>query len=401
MRLSATVFLMIFFTISTFCQTNDSTRINSLNSAERLLASYNKFTLGGYGEVHYNQPLVKSQKNNGVMDVHRMVMLLGYNFNAKTQFISEIEFEHVSEVFIEQAFLQYKLKSYLNFRAGLMLIPMGIVNEFHEPISFNGVERPVIDTRISPTTWREIGVGITGTLLSASMKYQLYLVNGFNGYDGEARLNGRDGFRNARQKGAESYISAPNITGKIEYYGLRGLNTGLSGYFGKTQSKLYNGIDKDDKSALAKADSSIAGIAMAGLDARYQNGGFQMWGQLYYTVISNSGQYNEFTTNGGLPNDLGSAMYGYYLEAGYDLMKFCPRSTMELILFARYENYNTHYSTANDLQKNMAYENHVITGGLTLRLAKGAVVKADMQFMKSPVAEKYSKIFNAGVGVMF
>jgi hypothetical protein len=111
-----------------------------------------------------------------------------------------------------------------NFKGGLLLIPMGIVNEYHEPTTFNGVERPLIENRITPTTWREIGFGITGTVLPASLKYQAYVVNGFNGYDGDANLTGSKGFRSGRQKGAESYISSPSFTGKIEYFGIRGLN---------------------------------------------------------------------------------------------------------------------------------------------------------------------------------
>jgi hypothetical protein len=328
-------------------------------------------------------------------------MLLGYSFNSKTQFISEIEFEHVSEVYIEQAFLQYKFKSFLNLRAGLILIPMGIINEYHEPVAFNGVERPAIDTRISTTTWREIGIGVTGSILPASMKYQLYLVNGFNGYDSEARLNGESGFRNGRQKGAESYISTPNITGKIEYYGIRGLNAGLSGYFGKTQSRLLDGIDKDDKAAMTRADSSVVGIGMLGLDARYQTGGLHLRGQLYYTAVSNTTQYNEFTALNETPNDLGSGLVGYYIEAGYDLLNFKTDSKAELVVFARYENYNTHFSTTNGLPNNKAYDNEIITSGITLKLAKGAVMKSDIQFLRSAAASDYAIVLNAGVGVMF
>ena len=331
------LFGFILISNSILAQPGDSSSIPYQNSADRLLSSDTRLILGGYGEVHYNQPLNSGVKDNGALDVHRMVMLLGYNFNSKTQFITEIEYEHVSEVFIEQAFLQYKFRNFLNFRAGLMLIPMGIVNEYHEPVTFNGVERPVIDTRISPTTWREIGVGVTGNISAISLKYQLYLVNGFNGYDGNANLNGRNGLRNGRQKGAESYISAPNVSGKIEYYGFRGLNLGISGYFGKTQSTLYNGLIKGDKSALASADSSVTGIAMTGVDARYRKGGLQLRGQFYYTRLSNTEAYNQFTASDGLYNDLGSAMLGYYFEAGYDVLHNLPNSETELILFGRYE----------------------------------------------------------------
>ena len=160
-----------------FAQGLDSISNVYTNTADNLLLKDNKLVVGGYGEVHYNQPLQSGVRNNGTLDVHRVVMLFGYNFSNKTQFVTELEFEHVKEVYVEQAFLQHKLNSYINFRGGLMLIPMGIINEYHEPTTFNGVERPLIDKYIAPSTWREIGFGVTGNVLPASIKYQLYVVS--------------------------------------------------------------------------------------------------------------------------------------------------------------------------------------------------------------------------------
>ncbi|MDP2889325.1 MAG: hypothetical protein Q8P34_10245, partial [Bacteroidota bacterium] len=286
---------LLLATVFTQAQTQEQTKPEYQNIADKLLTSNSKLTIGGYGEVHYHQPLSSENRRNGELDVHRMVMLFGYQFSDRTQFITELEFEHVSEVYVEQAFLQHKINKSINFRAGLLLIPMGIVNEYHEPTTFNGVERPLVDNKISPTTWREIGFGLSGTIQPANLKYQAYLVNGFNGYDGAAKLNGNNGLRSGRQKGASSYISAPNFSAKVEYYGIRGLNIGLSGYLGDTQSKLYNGIAKDNEAALAKADSSVVGVSMIGVDARYTLKGLQLRGQLYRVGLSNTDQYNQFT----------------------------------------------------------------------------------------------------------
>ena len=108
-----------------------------------------------------------------------MVLLFGYRFNERVQFITEIEFEHVKEVYVEQAFINYNLTDGLNLRAGLMLIPMGIINEFHEPTTFNGVERPSLDNAIVPTTWREIGIAASGRWDALALRYQAYIFNGF------------------------------------------------------------------------------------------------------------------------------------------------------------------------------------------------------------------------------
>jgi len=304
-------------------------------------------------------------------------------------------------VYVEQAFLQHKINKSINFRAGLLLIPMGIVNEYHEPTTFNGVERPLVDSKINPTTWREVGFGLSGTIQPANLKYQAYLVNGFNGYDGTAKLNGNGGLRSGRQKGASSYISSPNFTAKVEYYGIRGLNVGLSGYLGDTQSKLYNGIAKDNEAALAKADSSVVGVSMIGVDARYSLKGLQLRGQLYRVGLSNTDQYNQFTKKGAALNDLGSAMNGYYIEAGYNVFRPFEKINYELVPFVRLEGYDTHAEVSDNIVKNKLYKNSVITTGLTLKLAQGAVLKTDLQFVKPDGADSYSKVFSAGLGVMF
>lgn len=391
---------MLLFAGLLSAQTGEKENVYN-NSAEKLLRTDGNLTIGGYGEIHYNQPLNSGEFNNGKLDVHRMVVLLGYRFNERTQFISEIEFEHVSEVYIEQAFLQYKINDYINFRGGLLLIPMGIINEYHEPTTFNGVERPLIDNKISPTTWREIGFGLSGAIIPVSVRYQAYLINGFNGYDGAARLNGKNGLRSGRQKGANSYINSPNFSGKVEYYGIRGLNVGLSAYFGNTQSTLYSGLDKNDEGLKASADSSLVGVSMLGIDGRYSVVGIQLRAQYYLTKLSNTSQYNNFTSNEGVPNDLGSSMTGFYLEAGYDVFSAVSSISSQLIPFVRLEGYNTHKTVEDGLVKNPAYNNAIITSGLTWKITPGAVIKTDLQFVKAESDTEFSKVFNAGIGVMF
>jgi hypothetical protein len=174
----------------------------------------------------------------------------------------------------------------------------------------------------------------------------------------------------------------------------------LSGYFGDTQSTLYDGIDKDDDAALARADSSVVGIAMIGLDARYYIKGLQLRGQLYRMHLSNTGEYNSFTAKSGVPNDLGSLMTGYYVEAGYNVLRFVEKTETELIPFVRLEGYDTHADVSGIARKD-AYRKFAVTSGLTLKLARGAVLKSDLQLVKSGDSDSYDKVFNMGLGVMF
>ncbi len=398
----------LVFIIFSFClikataQEKDSISGTYMNSAEIMLNSKPGLTIGGYGEVHYNQPVTNGQFDLGTLDAHRLIMFLGYNFTVKTQFVSEIEFEYARELWVEQMFLQHKLSKYANFRAGILLIPMGIINEYHEPTTFNGVERPFIDNKISPSTWREIGMGISGNVWQVKSKYQIYIVNGFNGFDaGVAMFSGSKALREGRQKGSKAYVAAPAITGKIEFYGISNLNIGFSGYLGKSHSRLYQKLDKGNKALTEKADSSVVGISMFGADVRYSLKGLKLAGQFYYTSLSNTTEYNIFTKKNGINNDLGSAMIGYYIELGYNVFRHFKPIKSELTPFVRYEVYDTHHKIEKQFQKNDSYKNTVITTGLTYALTKGAVIKGDIQFVKSKVETAYNKVFNAGFGIMF
>lgn len=383
-------------------QPGDTLNAQYMNSADIMLADKPGLSIGGYGEVHYNQPLVNNQFSPGTLDAHRMVMFLGYSFSGRTQFVSEIEIENAKETWVEQMFIQHRLNKFLNIRAGILLVPMGITNEYHEPVTFNGVERPLIDTRIAPTTWREIGFGFTGNYLPAKTKYQFYLVNGFNGYDaGAGVFSGSKALREGRQKGSKATISSPAFTGKIEFYGIKNLNIGLSGYFGESQTRLYSKLNRDSVALVQRADSSVVGISMIGLDVRYNNAGFILKGQFYYSSISNTDQYNVFTATNGKNNDLGSAMIGYYAEIGYNLFRPFSGIRKELVPFVRYEACNTHHSVKDPVVRNRSYDNTVITTGLTFLLARGVVVKTDLQFVKSASEKAFSKVFNAGFGIMF
>jgi hypothetical protein len=393
-------FLFLFIVSSILAHTQqDSLQNAPLNMALSIVNNKDghPLTVGVYAQIDYNQGIGNSFRENGSLDVHRLVNFLGYRFNDKTHFVTE--FEHVNEVTVEQAFLNYAIRPSLSVRAGLMLIPMGIVNEYHEPTTFNGVERPNLDAKIIPTTWREIGVGLFGRVNEASLSYQVYVVNGFLSYNGNGVLRGDDGLRKGRQKGAQSIISHPNFSAKVDHYGIRGLKMGIAGYAGRSQSTLYGQIDLQDEAGRMQADSSTVGVLMTGFDFRYRNKGFMSRGQIIYSKLSDTRAYNAYTGS-----DLGSEMLGYYFELGYDLLTLFTKKqeVKELILFSRYENYDTHHQVAEGIQRNNAFNRTDITTGLTFRVAKGAVFKGDYQYFtnRSSSNDPLGQL-NLGIGVWF
>ena len=382
--LTLTILVSTFGFSQSISPDSTSTKNQQQNAAQTILTNNlpKGVTVGGYAQVDYNQP----EGDNGNLDVHRLVMLLGYKFNDKVQFVTEIEYEHVKELYVEQAFLQYTIADNVNLRGGLMLVPMGIVNEYHEPTTFNGVERPNVDKSIIPSTWREIGLGVSGKFDEASLRYQAYIFNGFASVNGTNVLGGSNGLRNGRQKGAESTINTPNLSAKVDYYGIQGLRLGLSGYSGRSQAE-------DD---IQEVDGADVGISMIGLDARYINKRFSARGQYIHAKLSDTEDYNTlYETN------LGSELKGWYTEVAFNLLPL--NKEQKLDAFVRYEQYDTHASTIDaGIDRNLAYNRNEWTTGLNYHIAPGAVVKADYQILDNASEGNESKgQFNLGFGVWF
>jgi len=369
------IFLLASFVYGQDQYNSASTQLNNLLSTEKGLS------IGGYGEITYNN--IEGSSTPAEIDVQRLVMLFAYKFDDRTSFVTEIEYEHVKEVYVEQAFINYAVADGVNLRGGLMLVPMGIINEYHEPTTFNGVERPSLDSKIVPTTWREMGIGVSGRINNASIRYQAYLMNGFLSYGDSYKLRGSDGLRKGRQKGAESVGSDANFAGRIEYYGLPKLKLGVSYYAGNTQTTA------------PEMSNTQIGLSMFGLDYRYINGRLSSRGQFISASLKDTEAYNLAGNK-----DLGSAMGGYYIEGAYNLLPLDSRQKLDL--FLRYEDFNTHQKTAGALIANDAFHRNETTFGLSYHLASGAVFKADYQ-SKGTAVEGSDAIgqFNIGLGVFF
>jgi hypothetical protein len=328
------------------------------------------------------------------MDVHRLVTLFGYQFDRKTQFVTEIEVEHVKEIFIEQAFLKHRLSKSINLKAGLLLIPMGFINESHEPTFFYTVERPLLDKNIIPSTWSEIGMGISGLIHSKSIKYQLYLVNNPLGYNGAATINAKKGIRSARQKGAESLISSlPALSAQLEYFGLDNTKIGLSLYHGKTNTSLLEEYSTDlSPEADAIIDSSTVKMTMATLHSSFNRGQFTARAQYTLSSFANTDEYNEYTGS-----DVPELMHGYYILFAYDLLR---REKLSLEPFIRLEHLNNQLKLGRELIEDPALEQNIYSFGLNYKPNPGVVFKLDYQIFKVAQGQDYQQL-NAGVGVWF
>ena len=190
--------------------------------------------IGGYGELTLNAPSI----GQSVIDLRRLVLFVGHNFNERIRFYSELEVEHAvassddqGEFEVEQAYLDGLFSRHFNLRAGLIIMPVGIINVYHEPPTFNGVDRPDVDTLVIPSTWREAGFGAFGEI-TQGLSYQVYLTSGFdaNGFTAEGGI--QDGHQEAQLATASTFGAVARLT----YEPVLATIFGLSAYGGTSGS---------------------------------------------------------------------------------------------------------------------------------------------------------------------
>jgi len=239
-----------------------------------------KTTIGGYGELHYNNLNADDPSYDlNQVDFHRFVLFFGHQFNDKTRFYSEVEIEHAfisdsggdtpGEVEIEQAFIEFDLQPGLHARAGLFLIPVGILNETHEPPTFYGVERNDVENIIVPSTWWEAGAGINGRL-AMDWDWVVTFTSGL-----EIPTTGSNAFRvrSGRQKVAKALANDGAITGRLRYLGIAGLQAALTMQYQFDPSQVSG--DGLDSGTLIEAhvDYRHKGFGIRALYARWDFSG--------------------------------------------------------------------------------------------------------------------------------
>jgi hypothetical protein len=203
-------------------------------------------SVGGYGELHYNQ-VDSDSGDSDEIDFHRFVLFFGHEFSDRIRFFSELELEHSltgegapGEVELEQAYIDFALTDSLSARTGLFLLPLGILNETHEPPTFYGVERNDVESIILPSTWWEAGAALNGRF-DNGLSWDLALHSGL-----AMPTTGGSAFRvrSGRQKVAEAIASDPAYTARLKYTGVAGLELAASYQYQSDPSQVPgDGLD--------------------------------------------------------------------------------------------------------------------------------------------------------------
>lgn len=333
-------------------------RIASLEQAQTPAAEPSKTFFGGYGELHYN-----NLDSGEELDLHRVVLFIGHRFDSRTRFNSEIEIEHAfveggegGEVAVEQAFVERDWNNQWKSRFGLFLMPVGIINERHEPPTFYGVERNPVERNIVPATWSEGGIQTIGTF--GGLSVDLAVSGGIQVDDQTA---GKEFLiRDSRQGASEAAASSPAYTARVQWRGTPGLELSLSAMY---QDDAGQGeVDNVGAATLVQAHAIYR---VRALDLR--------------------ALYARFELDGSAPAALNRDVQdGGYLEASYKI-------TPELGVFTRYNVYDNGGSGDET-------ETRQTNAGINYWLIPEVVLKADYQWQSGAGADDG---FNLGVGYQF
>ncbi len=346
-------------------------------------------TISGYGEFNYNN--YKSDQRPTQADLRRFVFGLHHRFDDRLTFHSEVEFEHAvvskddeGEVEIEQAWLNYRFSDAVNVKGGLFLIPLGILNETHEPPTYYGVERNEVETRIIPTTWRELGVGVHG-LPAGGLRYDVGITTGFD----SGKLDDPSvGVRSAHQEGQLANAHDLSVYGALNYRrsGLlvgAGVFTGNTGQNGAS-NPLLKGVD--------------ARLTMWDVHAQYKVGRLELQAVYADGKLADADQLNAaILATSAEPFAAPNRMKGAYLQAAYhvyksDKLDFAPFVRLEGIDIRQQED------PANGLFQDPANHERITTAGFNFWVHPQVVLKADVQrYRTDPTKDR----FDLGVGYMF
>lgn len=362
--------------------------------------------VGGYMELHY---LSTQDGDAEGFDFHRYVLYVGHSFSDWIQFHSELEFEHgfindrQGEFELEQAYIEFRPRDQFGIRSGVIVVPMGVINQFHEPPAFHGVERPDVDNKIIPSTWFAAGAGFYGNLTS-NLKYQVYGINSLQfvsgGRDGTKATglgvqSGTDGIRNLRQKqfGGEQNgdVFDVGIAARLDYALERTpLNLGFS----------YYGGAADDKVLDTAGSPKITGIA---LDARYRQNRIDFVGEWAQFDVDDADKLKS-----AYGTDQAKQLEGWYAQGAYWLLQPGDREGLladaGLAGFVRFEKYDTAKkmpsNATNTAQNNRDREQWVY--GITFKPVQKLAVKVDYtSFQDADGTSRDNDKINAGIGWQF
>lgn len=340
-------------------------------------------SFAGYGEILFERRASANESGTHLgkdarIDLLRAILYTGYRFNDRFLFNSEIEFEHGGEeVSVEFAYLDFRINKHLSVRGGNLLVPLGLVNEYHEPNVFIGTRRPETERRIIPSTWHENGAGVVGS--AGPVTFRAYLVNGLNAQGFTA-----GGLRDGRQGGAEAIANDWAFAGRADVAPVPGIFAGIG---------LYQG-----NSGQGQFERTKVGTTIVEIHGQAQIRGFDIRGLFARASLDGAGELNAALGVVGSAA-VGDTMAGGYGQVAYNVLS--QRATrMSLAPFYRFERLNTQQAVPAGFSPDPSRDQTMHVLGVELKPIGNIVVKADYQ-ITSNKARTGRDQFSVALGYAF
>jgi hypothetical protein len=342
----------------------------------------------GYGELNYNRFRQSDQGTKA--DLRRFVFGLNHRFDDRLTFHSELEIEHgvvsksdEGEVEIEQAWLNYKLSDAVNVKGGLFLIPLGILNETHEPPTYYGVERNEVETRIIPSTWRELGFGVHGNVVEG-LKYDVGITTNF---DAGKIDDPSFGVGSGHQEGQQANAHDLAVYAALNYR-RPGLLVGGGVFTGNTGQ---NGASNPALQGVS------ARLTLWDVHAQYRVGRLDMQALYAAGTLGDAARINEANVAVGNSFAAPKSLKGGYVQAAYHAYK---DERFDVAPFVRFERFKItqEEDPANGLFQDPKNDERVRTIGVNFWVHPQVVLKADFQRYHTDRAKDR---FDLGIGYMF
>ena len=362
----------------------------ALGLAPSAARTYRRATEGisfaGYGEMLVENFAGENESGAGGapttrFDFLRAVLYTGYRFNDRFLFNSELEVEHGNEIFVEFAYVDYRANDNLTLRGGLLLIPLGLVNEFHEPNVYFGARRPETEQRIIPSTWRENGGGILGS--AGPVNFRAYVTNGFNGMNYTAA-----GLRGGRQRGIQARAANLAFSGRLDVTPIPGVFAGAGIYTGGSgqEQVVFNGTALDMNTTVAEVHGQA------------QIRGFDVRALFAHATVDDAGAASRALGRAATAS-IAEAMQGGYVQVGYNVLSQFG-GEVAVTPYARYERVDTQHRVADGFTRALAQDGEFTTLGIDVKPIPNVVLKTEYQWLTN-AAETGRNQFNFNLGYSF
>jgi len=366
---------------------DDARTLGLAPSAASLYGRDRGVSLAGYGEMLYESFASENESGEATgggaqADFLRAILYVGYRFSDRFLFNSEIEIEHADEIFLEFAYIDYLATENLGLRGGLLLLPMGLVNEFHEPNVFIGARRPETEQRIIPTTWRENGLGVHGS--AGKVAYRGYVVNGLRASGFSA-----SGIRGGRQKGSKARADDLAFTGRLDVLPTPGVFVGASVYTGGSGQ---GEVEVDGQSLEVRT-------TLFDLHGQAQVRGFDLRGLYARAWIDDAAALNQSLGLEG-SDAVAETMLGGYVQLGYNVLSQVSSTRVSLLPYYRWERVDTQATMPPGYERSGATRRTLNTIGVEVKPIPNVVLKVDYQIVTNDAKTGRNQL-NINLGYAF